>query len=350
MSIVCTPFGTTAAGEKIEQYTVTNDTGASFTAITYGAMVTSICVPDRDGKLVDVCIGFDKAEDATADHNGSAGVIVGRVGNRIANAKFSLEGGDYVLAANNGVNNLHSGPVGMGKRVWTAEAVEPATLIFRLTSEDGDQGFPGNLETEVAYMFDNNNTLTIHYFATTDKTTLCNLTNHAYFNLNGHDSGDILDHELQINAGHVNEVTMDLIPTGKLLAQDEVPFNFSKASVIRDVIANEGKDEVFDALKGCDFNYCAGADRETKTIATLYSPKTGIQMDVVTDQPGVQCYMGMGLNMPGKNGVHYGPYAGVALETQHYPDSIHQPQFPTVVLRPQDVYDSFTAYAFSVRK
>ena len=236
--------------------------------------------------------------------------------------------------------------------MWKAEPADidgdPA-LILRLVSEDGDQGFPGQLEVQVTYAFSKDNELLIHYEAVTDKATLCNLTNHAYFNLDGHDAGDVRDHEMQIFAPSVNEVSPDLIPTGKLVPVGETVYDFSEMKRMGDVLDHTATDPMMKAALGVDFNYCAGRDRETKLIATLYSPKTGRVMDVITDQPGVQCYTGQGLNVTGKDGVHYGAYAGMCLETQHYPDAIHHPEFATIVLRPQDTYDTFTIYRFSVK-
>ncbi|MDD6142214.1 MAG: galactose mutarotase [bacterium] len=346
------PFDVTAQGEQVTEYTLTNESGASVTIIDFGGIVTGIKVPDRDGKLDDVALGYDNVATYQGPKCGSMGMLIGRVGNRIAKATFDLEGKTYPLGANNGVNNLHGGPVGFGLRMWEAEPAEidgdPA-LIMRIVSEDGDQGFPGKVEVQVTYLFTRDNELVIHYEAVTDQTTLVNLTNHAYFNLDGHDAGNVNDLVLQINAENTNEVYPDLIPTGKLLPVSEVPFNFSEPKRMGDILALTDEVEIMKAAGGVDFNYCAGRDRETKLIATLYSPRTGRVMDVITDQPGVQCYTGQGLDVTGKGGVHYGKYAGLCLETQHYPDAIHHPEFPTIVLRPQDTYDTCTIYRFGVK-
>jgi len=352
MSISTRLFGTTPAGEQVTEYTLTNETGASVSIIDFGGIVTKIMVPDRDGKLGDVNLSFDDVAMYAGPDNNSMGALIGRVGNRIADATFDLDCQTYVLAKNNGRNNLHGGPIGFNMRMWEVEMAEidgdPA-LILRLVSEDGDQGFPGTLEVQVTYAFSKDNELLIHYEAVTDQATLCNLTNHAYFNLDGHDAGDVRDHEMQIFAPNVNEVTPDLIPTGKLVPVGETVYDFSEMKRMGDVLDHTATDPVMNAAGGVDFNYCAGRDRETKLIATLYSPKTGRVMDVITDQPGVQCYTGQGLNVTGKDGVHYGPYAGMCLETQHYPDAIHHPEFASIVLRPQDTYDTFTIYRFSVK-
>ena len=352
MSITMKPFGTTPAGEQVTEYTLTNATGASVSICDFGGIVTKILVPDRDGKLADVNLGHDCVDEYAGPRSGSMGMLIGRVGNRIADATFDLEGETYTLTPNNGPNNLHGGPVGFGVRMWQAEPAEidgdPA-LILHLISEDGDQGFPGRVEVQVTYAWSKDNELLIHYEAVTDKTTIINMTNHAYFNLDGHDAGTIFDQELQLNTPCVNEVREGLIPTGKLVPVGDTNYDFSAMRSIGEVLAKTESDPAMAAAKGVDFNFCAGRDRETKVIATLYSPKTGRVMDVITDQPGVQCYTGNNLNVDGKGGVHYGQYAGICLETQHYPDAIHHPEFASVVLRPQDTYDTFTIYRFGVR-
>ena len=351
MSITMKPFGTTPAGENVTEYTLTNATGASVSIIDFGGIITKIMVPDRNGVLGDVNLSFDDVAMYAGPDNNSMGALIGRVGNRIGNAEFELEGEIYQLAKNNGEANLHGGPVGFNMRMWQAEPAEidgdPA-LILSLVSEDGDQGFPGKIEVQVTYAFSSENELLIHYEAVTDKTTLCNLTNHAYFNLDGHASGDVRDHELIIYAPMVNDVTPDLIPTGKLVPVTETVYDFSDRTRMGDVLDKTDSDPLMKAAGGVDFNYCAGYDRQTKLIATLYAPNTGRVMDVITDQPGVQCYTGQGLNVSGKDGAHYGPYAGMCLETQHYPDGIHHAEFPSIVLRPQDTYDTFTIYHFRV--
>lgn len=352
MSVSQKPYGVTPAGDQVTEYTLTNKAGASVSVLDFGGIVTRILVPDRDGALGDVNLSFDDVSVYTNGKSGSMGMLIGRVGNRIKGASFELEGETYSLPKNNNGNCLHGGTVGFGLRMWTVEPAEAngvSSLILRLTSDDGDQGFPGKVEVTVTYTFSDSNELGIHYRATTDKTTLINLTNHAYFNLDGHDAGTVEDLELQINADLVTEVGEGLIPTGRLLPVDSVPFGFAKMTRIGDVLSKTDDCPSMRLAGGVDFNYCAGRDRETKVIATLYSPKTGRVMDVITDQPGVQCYTANGLSGIGKNGVAYGRYAGVCLETQHYQDSIHQPHFPSIVVRPQDTYDTLTVYRFGIR-
>lgn len=351
MSISTRPCGNAPTGDVITEYTLANSRGASVSIIDFGGVVTKIIVLDRGGSLADVNLGFDDVS-VYAGACGSMGALIGRVGNRIAGASFDLEGKTYTLGKNNGENNLHGGPVGFNMHMWEAKTSEKdgvATLTLALTSPDGDQNFPGKLDVVVDYTFNEDNELGIHYHAKTDKTTIVNLTNHAYFNLDGHDAGSVDDLELVINADYVNEVRPDLIPTGKLIPVADVPYGFDKLTRVGDVLAKTDEVEIMKAAGGVDFNYCAGGDKVTKTIATLYSPKTGRVMDVITDQPGVQCYTGQGLDYVGKGGAVYGRCAGLCLETQHYPDAIHHPHFQSIVLRPQDTYDTLTVYRFSVK-
>ncbi len=350
MSITKKPFGTTPAGEAVTEYTVTNASGASISVCDFGGILTKIFMPDRDGRLDDINLGFDNVDVYASGKSGSMGMLIGRVGNRIKGGTFDLEGETYCLPKNSHGNCLHGGTKGFGMSMWQVKPDEANNaLVLTLVSEDGDQGFPGRLDVTVTYTLSESNELGIHYQARTDKTTIVNMTNHAYFNLDGHAFGTVAEQELQINASLVTEVVEGLIPTGRLLPVEQVPYNFSAMTRIGDVLDKTAESPAMSMAGGVDFNYCAGRDRETKVIATLYSPRTGRTMDVITDQPGVQCYTGNGLNHEGKDGVHYGRYAGVCLETQHYQDSIHQPHFPSIVLRPQDVYDTTTVYRFGVR-
>lgn len=351
MSITQRPFGTAPSGENVTEYTLQNASGASVSIIDFGGSITKILVPDRDGALADVSLSLDSADAYASTACGGMGKLIGRVGNRIRGASFSLEGQTHHVPKNENDNCVHGGVIGFGMRMWKAEPVEvedtPA-LVLTLVSEDGDQGFPGRLEVTVTYTFSPDNELGIHYQARTDKATIINMTNHAYFNLEGHDK-NILDHQLQINADLYTEVGEGLIPTGRLLPVAGTAFDFTSMTRVGDVLDRTPSDPAMLLGGGVDFNYCAGRDRETKLIATLYAPKSGRVMDVITDQPGVQCYTSNGLNIDGKGGVHYGRFAGICLETQHYPDAIHQPHFPSIVLRPEDTYDTLTVYRFGVR-
>ncbi|NLI20023.1 MAG: galactose mutarotase [Clostridiales bacterium] len=351
MSISTRPYGKDQHGRPATEYTLTNATGAYVSILDFGGVVTRIAVPDRHGALADVNLGYDDVSGYTVD-SGSMGALIGRVGNRIANATFDLEGQTYPLGANNGVNNLHGGPEGFNLRMWKAEPLEGKgvdTLLLSLVSPDGDQGFPGELTVTVRYTFDGQNVLGIEYLANTTKTTLVNLTNHAYFNLDGHDAPDVRDLELQVFADSVCAVRAGLIPTGRLVPQEQVVYGFDRPKRVGDVLAHTQTDPDMKPAGGVDFNYCAGNDRMTKCIAALYSPKTGREMKVITDMPGVQVYTGQFLHQTGKGGVRYQAYSGMCLETQRYPDAIHQPHFPSVVLRPQETYYTKTEYVFSVR-
>ncbi|MEG0863767.1 MAG: aldose epimerase family protein [Clostridia bacterium] len=351
MSISQRAAGISPAGATVTEYTLKNRGGASVSILDFGGVVTKICVPDQSGKLGDVNLGFDDVGVYAGD-SGSMGALIGRFGNRIGGAGFELDGQTYVLGKNNGENNLHGGPEGFNVRMWRVEASEQGTedaLSMQLVSGDGDQGFPGQLTVTVVYSWNDACELKIHYHATTDKPTILNLTNHCYFNLDGHDAGTVENLVLQINADCVTEVKPDLIPTGKLLPTKGLCYNFTEPTLVGEVLAKTDSCPIMKAAGGVDFNYCAGRDLEVKTIATLYSPKTGRVMDVITDLPGVQCYTGQGLHHTGKEGVRYGRFAGICLETQRYPDAIHHPHFPSVVLRPQDVYDTVTTYRFSIR-
>ena len=349
MSITQRKFGVLKDGREVTEYTLTNQKGASVGVLDFGATLTGIYVPDRDGNLGDVNLGYDDPNDYIT--KGSfLGALVGRIGNRIGGAKFTLDGQEYILGKNNGENNLHGGPEGFHLRMWqvtTGKKGNADAVVLKLTSPDGDQGFPGQLDVTVTYTFDDDNALGIEYQATTDKTTICNLTQHAYFNLNGHDAGGVEDLECCVFAEHVTETDNSLIPTGRLLPTSELAYGFTKTMPIGQALALA--DPVIQNAGGVDFNYCMGRDRETKICAELYSPKTGRTMTVETDQPGVQFYTGQHLNQIGKGGAHYGRYAGVCFETQHYPDAIHHPEFHSVVLRPQDTYYTVTTYRFGVR-
>ncbi len=347
------PFGMGVDGEAASLYKIENADG-TYAAITdYGATITEIVVPDKNGKLGDVNLSFETALPYASGACGSMGMIIGRVGNRIKDAEFELEGKTYYLPKNDNGNCLHGG-VGFGMRMWQVDPIRKGgadALRLRYLSEDGDQGFPGKLDVTVTYTWNDQNELRIHYQARTDKPTVVNLTNHAYFNLEGHDAGSVRDHVLQINADLYTEVGMGLIPTGRLLPLKGTAMDFSTPRRIGDVLSSIANERALTLGAGVDINYCAGRDRETKTIATLYAPKSGRVMDVITDQPGVQCYTGNHLDYPNgcKGGAVYTAFSGMCLETQHYQDAIHHPHFPSIVLRPQDTYDTFTVYRFGVR-
>ncbi|HPJ01847.1 MAG TPA: aldose epimerase family protein [Candidatus Limiplasma sp.] len=345
MQITMNAYGMDPHNNPVTEYTITNAPGASVSVMDLGATVTRILMPDQNGKLGDVVLGYDTAE-GYMQNGGYLGALIGRFGNRIGDASFDLDGNTYPLQANNGKNNLHGGPEGFDRRMFSVAEIQNG-LRFTLTSPDGDQGFPGTLQVTADYTLSDDNVFSIRYHAVTDKPTLVNLTNHSYFNLDGHDAGDVKDLVLQVFADAVTEVDNGLIPTGTLIPAADVVYGFQTPTRVGDVL--DHPDAAMKNAGGVDFNFCAGKPGQNKRIATLYSPKTGREMQVFTDLPGVQVYTGQGLNQTGKGGVQYHPYAGLCLETQGYPDAIHHANFPSVVLRPGEEYITETSFRFSVR-
>jgi aldose 1-epimerase len=346
-------WGKTATGEPVDRYTLTNAKGASVQIITLGGTITSIKVPDRAGTVGEVTLGFDSLEGYLKPHP-FFGVLVGRYGNRIGKAAFALDGKTYTLAKNNGEHSLHGGRKGFDKYVWKArEVASSAGLAIELThvSPDGDEGFPGTLTATVVYTWSDANGLRIDYTATTDKPTVVNLTNHAYFNLSSGAAGTILDHELMLAADHFTPVDKGLIPTGEIRAVKGTPFDFTKARAIGQHI--DATDEQIQYGGGYDHNFVLKGNAGTMRLAARVTERTsGRAMDVTTTEPGVQFYTGNFLDgtLVGRGGKTYGKRAGFCLETQHYPDSPNKPKFPSVVLRPGETYRTSTQYAFSVAK
>lgn len=348
MSIAQKPFGIDLIGRPITLYTMTNKVGASVSVLDFGAHIVSIKVPDREGKLADVCLGYDTLEEY--DQNPSyLGATVGRYGNRIGGARFTLNGKEYTLFPNDRGNNLHGGREGFDKKWWkgqTLEADGEDAVLFTYVAHDGEEGFPGKMRVQVSFAFDDDCRLTIRYLAVSDQDTVINMTNHSYFNLSG--SGDILDHTLVIHADAVTDVDQKLIPTGALLPVAGSPLDFRQGLRIRDGIARRGECRLIDEANGYDANFVLKGEG-MKEAALLRDEKSGREMRVFTTEPGVQLYSGQGLNLKGKGGAVYGAYAGLALETQHYPDSPNRPEFPSTVLRAGETYESTTVYAFSAR-
>lgn len=343
-------FGKTQQGKTIEQYTLTNKKGMVVKVITYGGIITHIQAPDRKGQFADVVLGFDHLEGYLKEHP-YFGAIAGRVANRIAKARFSLDGKDYQLAVNNGPNALHGGLKGFDKVIWQAEPSETREgLSLKLTylSPDGEEGYPGNLAVTVIYALSDDNELFMHYEAKTDKATPINLTNHSYFQLAGLEGGGtILKHEMVLFAPYYTPVNDELIPTGEIMKVAGTPLDFLAPHTIGSRI------EQLDTIpKGYDHNYVlSGVAGEKKKAAEVYEPTTGRVMTVYTTEPGIQFYTGNFLTgeIHGKKGVAYPRHGGFCLETQHFPDSIHHPHFPNTVLRPGEVYRSTTSYRFSTR-
>ena len=347
-------FGKTPDGAEITQYRLTNANGMEVDVINYGAIVTSIKVPDRAGKFADVVLGFDTLDGYLSD-NPYFGAIVGRYGNRIAKGEFKLDGKTYTLAKNNGPNSLHGGNKGFNKVVWTAhDASTPGLSAVRLTylSKDGEEGYPGNLTVQVTYTLTAHNELKIDYALSTDKDTVANVTNHSYFNLAGEGSGDILKDELTLNADKFTPVDETLIPTGELKSVAGTPFDFRKATAIGARI--EQDDQQLKYGKGYDHNWALNraAGAPISLAARLYEPGSGRVLEVLTTQPGVQFYSGNFLDgtIHGKSGHVYGHRSGLCLETQHFPDSPNHPNFPTTEIKAGGHFRSTTIFRFSVQK
>jgi len=346
-------FGETPDGQQVDLYTLTNAGGAKVTIMNYGATVVSIEVPDRDGKIADITLGYDTLEGYLSENNPYFGAVVGRYGNRIAKGKFTLDGVEYQLATNNGENHLHGGVKGFDKVVWDAETVQsddgPGVRLSYL-SKDGEEGYPGNLSCSVVYTLTDENELKLEYEAETDKGTVLNLTNHTYFNLAGQGTGDILGHIVTINAPSYTPVDDGLIPrTGGRRRVKSTPMDFTTPTTIGSRIAEVGGGP---NPVGYDHNYVfADWDRSLALVATVYDPTTGRVMEVFTTQPGVQFYTGNFLDgtITGKDGRVYKQYYGLCLETQHFPDSPNRPRFPSTVLWPGEKYWTVTVYKFSTK-
>jgi aldose 1-epimerase len=320
--------------------------------MTYGGIIVSLKTPDKNANIADITLGFDTLA-GYLNKNPFFGALVGRYGNRIAKAKFALDGKEYKLAANNGPNALHGGLKGFDKVVWQAEHFEKTSevgLILKYTSVDGEEGYPGTLHVTVTYTLDDNNELSIDYHATTDKATPVNLTNHTYFNLSGEGSGNILGEELTLNADHYTPVDSTLIPTGKIAGVHGTPFDFTKPFAIGARI-NDTNDEQIKFGMGYDHNFVINRQGPGLVwAARAYDPKSGRVLEVDTTQPGVQFYTGNHLDgVHGRNGHIYNMRDAFCLETQHYPDSPNQPSFPSTILRPGQTYHQVTVWKFSTR-
>jgi aldose 1-epimerase len=344
-------FGTTKEGQSVDLYTITNSHGLKIQAINYGGIIVSLYVPDKNGKLDDVVLGFDKFE-GYLNNKPHFGGIIGRYANRIANAKFTLDGTEYHLAKNDGPNSLHGGWKGFDAVQWHAAPFENQTgagVVFTHTSKDGEEGYPGNLSVKVTYTLTETNELHISYEATTDKATPVNLTQHSYFNLAGEGNGNILKHELMLNADHFTPVDKNLIPTGEIRSVKGTPLDFTKPSAIGARI--NGNYEQLLVAHGYDQNFVVnGNPGELRLAARVHEPTSGRAMEVYTTEPGVQFYSGNFLDgtIVGKHGHAYKPHDGLALETQHFPDSPNHPQFPSTILRPGHTFHSRTIYRFYV--
>ncbi|MEN8254416.1 MAG: aldose epimerase family protein [Verrucomicrobiota bacterium] len=338
---------------SIQEYTLKNKSGMEVRLTNYGAIITAIITADRNGNMADVTFGYNDVSDyMNAVDKPYFGAVVGRYGNRIAKGRFTVDGEEYELATNNNENHLHGGKIGFDKVVWDAEIIGSNAIRFTYLSRDGDEGYPGNLSIAVTYTLTEENEIQIDYLATTDKATPVNLTNHAYFNLKGEGEGDILGHELMLNAKGFTPVDKGLIPTGVIAPVAGTPFDFTAAKPIGRDIGQTHQQLEYGG--GYDHNFVLdkeGKEGEMTLAATAYEPTTGRFMEVFTKEPGVQFYCGNFLkgNLVGKSGKNYVHRGGFCLETQHFPDSPNKPDFPNTILRPGEEYETRTVYRFSAR-
>jgi len=346
MDIFKEEFGRLPDGTVIDLYTLNNSHGLRARIMTYGAIVVSLEVPDREGKVADITLGYDSL-DGYLETTPYFGAVVGRYGNRIAKGRFTLDGMEYTLATNNGENHLHGGIKGFDKVVWTAEPVrEDDAVGIKLSylSPDGEEGYPGNLQSVVTYWITEANELKVTYLAETDRATPVNLTHHSYFNLAGQGTGDILGHELMLSADRYTPVDEGLIPTGELRAVASTPFDFTTPHTVGERIAQvEG---------GYDHNFVLNKDGAELTLAArVAEPSSGRVMEIFTTEPGIQFYAGNFLDgsITGKVGKVYHKHYGFCLETQHFPDSPNHAHFPSTILRPGEQYQSLTIHRFSNR-
>lgn len=343
-------FGETMDGTGVDQFILSNNNGMEVRIITYGGIITSWTAPDKNGGYKDIVLGYNTLAEYEAE-TPYFGALIGRYGNRIAKGKFSLDNQEYTLAVNNGVNHLHGGLKGFDKVIWDAKTiVSDSTVSLELSylSKDMEEGYPGNLETKVTYTLNNKDELSVNYEATTDKPTIVNLTQHSYFNLTADFNQDILGHELVINADSFLPVDYTLVPTGELRDVSGTPFDFRTLKAIGTHIDNEN----IQLKNGLGYDHCwALNDQDTgvRFVASAYEPVSGRLLEVFSDEPGIQFYSGNFLDgtLPSKNNGVYQHRTGFCLETQHYPDSPNQKNFPSVRLNPGEKYNSKTVFRLS---
>ncbi|MGI6125105.1 MAG: aldose epimerase family protein [Acetivibrionales bacterium] len=354
MSITSKPFGSMPDGTSVTLYTLTNKNGLKAEIINYGGIVVSLYVPDKDGKFADIELGYDNLEDYL-DRSPSFGALIGRHANRLEGASFVINGITYNLNKNEGNNQLHGGLVGFDKRVWDAKIIyqEKEALELSLFSPDMDENYPGNLEVRVIYRLTDEDALEIEYYAASDKDTVLNMTNHSYFNLSGHDSGTVLNHELRIDADFYTPINSESLQTGEILSVKNTPFDFTSPKRLGEGLSDFSGNEQMEYGSGYDHNFVLrnSAGNEFREIAEVYDPKSGRVMTVFTTKPGVQLYTGNHLKSAGKGkGGHiYDKWHGLCLETQYFPNSMKQNHFPSPVLIAGQTYHHKTVYKFSTR-
>lgn len=343
MKTTKTNFGTTRTGEDIFLYHLENNNGAYVDITNLGARIVKIVVPNRDHILTDVCLGLPSGEAYETD-NAYLGAIAGRVANRIKDGRFTLEDTEYSLAINCGSNHLHGGLVGFSFKLWDAE-LSDNKLVLTLHSPDGEEGYPGNLTLQVTYSWSEDNELSILYEATTDKTTLLNVTNHAYFNLDGANGTSVLSHELFIDADSITELDASQAPNGNFLSVEGTPFDFRELHTIEKYMSMEHPQ--LQTFGTYDHNFVINGSG-LREAAVLQSKKSGIRLTCFTDEPGMQLYVPKDMmDFTATGGIRHEKYASVCLETQHYPDAINHPNFPSIVLKPAENFRSKTIYHFS---
>lgn len=351
MSITRKPFGK-IHGKDVYLYSLVNSNGMKAEIMNYGGTIVSLYAPDRNGNLRDVTLGFDNLEDYV-NHSPFFGAIIGRHANRLEDASFTLNGVFYQLNRNEGRNQLHGGLEGFDKKVWEAETVSESgqeSLRLKYLSPDMEENYPGNLDVTVTYTLTDDNELVIDYHAVSDKDTVVNLTNHAYFNLAGHDSGTILNHQLMINARRFTPISAEWLPTGEIRDVAGTPFDFTKMRTVGQGLLECMDDEQMKYGSGYDHNFVLDVSgRKPEKAAELYDPQSGRFMEVYTTKPGMQLYTGNHVNVKGKGGVHYTKNSGLCLETQYFPNSMKHSNFPSPILRAGDVYHHITIYKFGAR-
>jgi aldose 1-epimerase len=337
-------------GKKSHLIILKNNRGMKVAISDYGARIVSILVPDNKGEIVDVVLGFDNIEDYLAPTGTYHGATIGRFANRIANGTFKIEDRTYTIKPNNGPNALHGGHGGFDKKVWDRRVNDFQKVEFYLVSADGEEGFPGNLTVTVTYSITDNNELIIKYRAYTDQTTPVNLTNHAFFNLNGEGGESVVNHEIQLNADRYLPVDQYQIPTGDIKSVEGTPFNFQKLTPLSEAL--DLSDQQISEAGGFDHNFILKGSTIGDVVGRAFSPLTGIQLEVITSEPGLQLYTGNFLNGKdiGKRGKAYEKHGAFCLETQKFPDSPNQPDFPSCLLQPGEEFNSETRYRFSVQK
>lgn len=354
MSITSKPFGTLPDNSRVTMYTLTNKNGVRADIIDYGGIIVSLLVPDRNGKLDDIVLGYDNIGDYL-DRSPYFGAICGRHANRIEGASFVLNGTRYELSANEGSKQLHGGIKGFDKKLWDSRIItrnDHECLELSLFSPDGDEGFPGNLEVRVIYDLTDDNALEIEYYGASDTDTVLNLTNHTYFNLSGHNSGTILDHYLKINADFYTPISKDVLPTGEILSVKNTPFDFTEPRQIGEFLRDYSGNEQMVNGVGYDHNFVLrDKGPGLRECSELYDPKSGRVMTCYTTKPGVQFYSGNHLKGAGigKGGCVYDKWHGLCLETQYFPNAMKYSHFPSPVLRAGDIYHHLTIFKFSTK-